>query len=409
MKVNAPGHGVVMTGMIAAMILAIFTIFSARSTTHGFVSYYTASRLLVSGELGPRAYDDQWFGEIVQRITSSSVREIFIPNPPTMALMAVPLVGMGPQPARAIWLGVSLAAFIGGVSALTRYRARKNRDVSIPLLMLMLLAPAVFTNLRIGQGYLIVFALFAGATVMLLKHRDRSAGMFLGLLLALKTSGVALALLLIVRRRWAAISAAALTALVLAIVITPFIDASMWWIYPSQVRAYVARPASSVTAYQTTLGMFRHLCIADPQWNPSPAASCGAIAFAAPTVIIAIATLVTLLLARRSTSTESWIAAGTTLSVLSLPAVAEPHFVLMAIPLALLRLHTIEILVIGALLMVPLEYTAERFTAGWWALLAYPRLYAAWLLWAASIRELRYHAPTQEAGNNGIFTSRIRS
>jgi hypothetical protein len=40
-------------------------------------------------------------------------------------------------------------------------------------------------------------------------------------------------------------------------------------------------------------------------------------------------------------------------------------------------------------LIVPLEWTAERYTAGWWAILAYPRLYAAWLLWAASIRELR--------------------
>jgi hypothetical protein len=68
--------------------------------------------------------------------------------------------------------------------------------------------------------------------------------------------------------------------------------------------------------------------------------------------------------------------------------------VLMAVPLALLQLSSVEILVVGALLIVPLEYTAERFTAGWWALLAYPRLYAAWLLWAASIRDLRYHAPT---------------
>ncbi len=75
--------------------------------------------------------------------------------------------------------------------------------------------------------------------------------------------------------------------------------------------------------------------------------------------------------------------------MLSLPAVAEPHFVLMAIPLALLRLSLIEIVVIGALLIVPLEWTAERFTTGWWSLLAYPRLYAAWALWGLSVREMR--------------------
>src|SRR4051794_19430916 len=122
------GHGAVVAGVVAVMILAVFTIFSAGSGTHGFMSYYATSRLLVDGRLGPAAYDDRWFGEVVQQLTSSNVREIFIPNPPTMALMALPVVGMDAQSARAVWLGASLAAFIAGVAALVRYRARKNRD-----------------------------------------------------------------------------------------------------------------------------------------------------------------------------------------------------------------------------------------------------------------------------------------
>lgn len=383
------GHGFVVSGMLAAAVLAIFTVFSAGAVTHGFVSYYTASRLLVDGQLGPRAYDDRWFGEVVQRLTNSAVREIFIPNPPTMSLMALPLVGFTPQAARTWWLIASLAAFLAGVAGLIRYRARKNSEILVPLLLLMMLAPAVFTNLRIGQGYLFVFALFAAASLLLLRGRDRLAGVCLGLLLALKTSGVALVAILLARRQWRAIVAASATAAALVLAITPFIDPDMWLAYPSQVRAYVARPASSVTAYQTTLSLFRHLCVADPQWNPSPAAACAPIAFAVPTLIVGAATIVTMLLARRSTSPSSWLAAAATLSVLTLPAVAEPHFALMAIPLALLRLDPIQILGIGLLLIVPLEWTAERYTSGWWALLAYPRLYAAWWLWAISVRELR--------------------
>jgi hypothetical protein len=384
-----PGHGRAVAGMLAAMALAIFTVFSASSVTHGFVSYYTASRLLVSGELGPLAYDDRWFGEVVQRLTGSNVRQIFIPNPPTMALMALPLVGLDAQPARAVWLIASLVMFIAGVAALVRYQALRNRDVSVPVLLLMMLSPAVFTNLRIGQGYLIVFALFAAAALLLIKGRDRAAGVCLGALLALKTSGIAIVLLLIARRRWRALAATAICAAVLAIAITPFIDARMWWDYPAHVRAYVARPASSVTAYQTTLGLVRHLCVADPQWNPSPAANCAPIAFVVPALVIGAATVFTIVLAMRSRRTEPWIAAGVTLSVLSLPAIAEPHFVLLAIPLALLPLTLVELVVVAVLVIVPLELTAERFTGGWWALLAYPRLYAAWLLWAAAVRELR--------------------
>lgn len=374
--------------MMAVMVLAVFAIFSAGSITHGFVSYYTASRLLVSGELGAQAYDDAWFGAAVQRLTGSSVREIFIPNPPTMALMASPLVGLDAQAARAVWLFASLAVFVAGVAGLVRYRTRRGRDVPVPLLLLMLLAPAVFANLRIGQGYLVVFALFATTTLLLLESRDRFAGVCLGMLLALKTSGLALVVMLVVRRRWSAVAAAAITAIALALAITPWIDNSMWLAYPSHVRAYVGRPASSVAAYQTTLGLFRRLCVADPQWNPSPAASCASIAFVMPMLLTGGATLLTAILAVRSPRGEPWLAAAATLSVLTLPAVAEPHFVLMAIPLVLLRLRPLEFAAIAALLIVPLEITAERFTSGWWTLLAYPRLYAAWLLWAASVRQM---------------------
>jgi hypothetical protein len=130
------------------------------------------------------------------------------------------------------------------------------------------------------------------------------------------------------------------------------------------------------------------LCIADPRWNPAPAASCATLAFTVPAIVIGLATLVTIVLAMRSTRVEPWVASGVTLTVLLQPAAAEVHFVLLAIPLALVPLAPLELAVVAFLLIVPLEFTAERFTAGWWSLLAYPRLYGAWLLWAACIRDL---------------------
>ncbi len=239
--------------MLAAMVLAVFTVFSAGSMTHGFVAYYAASRLLVSGELGPIAYDDRWFGEKVQQITASSVREIFTPNPPTMALMALPVAGLDAQPARAVWLVASLVAFIAAVAALVKYQSLRNRDVSIPVLLVMLLSPAVFTNLRIGQGYLIVFTLSAATALLLIKGHDRAAGVCLGALLSLKMSGLAIVWLLIAKKRWVALGTAAITGAIVVIAITPFIDPRMWIVFPSEVRAFVARPSGSVTAYQTTL------------------------------------------------------------------------------------------------------------------------------------------------------------
>jgi hypothetical protein len=356
--------------------------------THGFVSYYTAARLLVDGELGPEAYDDRWFGEHVQRLTRSNVREIFIPNPPPMALMALPVAMLDAAASRAAWLFASLIAFVAAIWALVRYANGAGRQISIATLLLMMLAPAVFTNLRIGQGYLFVFAVMTAAVIAFGRGRDVSGGALLGTLLALKTSGIALVVLLAAKRRWRAVAIAVAAALAIALVVAPFVDPQMWLVYPDHVRAYVARPASSVTAYQTTLSLFRRLCIADEVWNPSPPADCEPIAFVVPTLILGAATLLSAVAVHRSTDSQAWLAVGAALSVLTLPAVAEPHFVVLAIPLALLPLGPVQFATIAALLLVPLEVSAERFTSGWMVVFAYPRLYAAWLLWAHGIKEL---------------------
>jgi hypothetical protein len=369
--------------------LTVFAVYSAGNLTHGFVSYYTASRLLIAGKLGPAAYDDGWFGAEVQSITRSNVIEIFSPNPPTMSVMALPVALFEPQPARAGWLLLSLVCAASAALALLRARTELGRKPSIAIALLILLNPSTFANLRIGQGYLFVFSLLAVAAVFLIRRRDGPAGVALGLLIALKTSGLALLVLLVVKRRWRALAAAFIVAGGLALAITPFIDPQMWMSYPAAVREFVQRPASAVTAYQTTLGFFRHLCVADPKWNPAPAANCAPIAFAVPTVLLGIAMIVTIVAALRERGQGvGWIAAGVALSELTLPAAAEPHFALLAIPLGLIEISPVMLALVAALLIVPLEWTAETFTTGWSSLLAYPRLYAAWLLWALSLRGL---------------------
>ena len=102
-------------------------------------------------------------------------------------------------------------------------------------------------------------------------------------------------------------------------------------------------------------------------------------------------------LARRA-RTESWLAAGLCLSLLAVPIAEEHQFVLLGIPAALvLRGHAALAapdrtwwpwLLVAGLILVPLDYTAHSFTGGWSALAAYPRLYAAWLLWAISARHI---------------------
>jgi hypothetical protein len=72
--------------------------------------------------------------------------------------------------------------------------------------------------------------------------------------------------------------------------------------------------------------------------------------------------------------------------VLAGPLAEDYHFAVLAVPIVLLLSTTTSIWpwmgLVGALLLVPLRLTAFRFQDGWLSLVAYPRLYAGWLLWS---------------------------
>jgi len=384
---------------LALAILLGYVVFSATRVTHGFVAYYAASRLLTAGQLGPTIYNDDWFQRFVQELTGSEVLEIFGPNPPTMSLMAVPVAWLDHTAARSVWLVASLAAFMVSIAMMGR-AAGQSQVVPPVLLALVLLNSAVFANLRTGQAYLFVSALLAATCLSLVRGRASLAGIFLGVALALKSSGVALIVMLAAQRRWRTLGVALLVVCGAALLVWLSADPQTWVAYADYVQAFVARPSSSATAYQTTLGFARRLCVADAVWNPSPAANCASLAMAVPALILASAVGVTILVARDA-SMRHWLAAAVCLSELTLPVAAEPHFVSLVIPILLLwpfnelgRRRLAFLALVAVLLWIPLDWTAHVFTSGWTALAAYPRLYAAWLLWAAAVFAMI--APTEQ-------------
>ena len=69
------------------------------------------------------------------------------------------------------------------------------------------------------------------------------------------------------------------------------------------------------------------------------------------------------------------------------------HFAVLAVPIVLLLSTSARVWpwigLVAMLLLLPLRLTAFRFQDGWLSLLAYPRLYAAWLLWAVHVFGVR--------------------
>jgi len=361
-----------LVGLAAIGVLVAYALVAALPrTTHGFAAYYTAARLLLAGELDARVYDDQWFGAQVRQQTQSGVIEIFGPNPPTMALAAAPLAAFDHRTARTIWILGSLALLALGAWSLVRLIESGEARGAV-LIALLLLSPSVFANLLDGQIYLSLFALLVAVSLALLKKYDVIAGVLLGIALATKTSGAPLLLLLIVLRRWRAAGAAVITVGALAGAVWVTSGSAIWGRYPAYVAEFIARPASTVTAYQTTRGFLKHVC---PGCTP----------LSADALMVGIVVVTAVLIWKREVLDQLALAATVTLSILILPIAEDTQFVLLGVPLALwMSVENVSramLLAVGILLIVPSAWTIHAFATGWSSLLAYPRLYAAWLLW----------------------------
>ena len=422
-----------------AVLIAHVLLPSAARRTHGFVSGYTASRLLLSGGFGPRVYDEGWYMRQVQLQTGWEVQEIFSPNPPTFALLSLPFAWLAPQAGKAAWLWASLA-FLGlGVWLSAKVFLQELGGLRLPALILLaafaLLSGPVVSNFAWGQSYILVFLLLAGALWGLaptpsgrglaptpsgkglaptpsgrgwplrlaptLPGRERLAGVCLGLALLLKANGALLLIPLLARRRWRVLGWSLGTALGVALAALPWTGWEVWAAYPAAIRAFLADPSVSVSAYQGLYGFLSHLLRYDPTWNPTPLAVLPGLVQPLYLFLLALATAITLWLGRQA-SLSALLAAFVSLNVFFTPIAEEYHFAALLIPLIFLaREFTLpdppaapafggQLALAGTMLLLglPMAAISPAHTDGWLALLAYPRLYAGILVWVLTLVRL---------------------
>jgi hypothetical protein len=244
-----------------------------------------------------------------------------------------------------------------------------------------------------------MLALQAVALWAIVRGRAGVAGVAVGLAVATKLVAVPLLLVLAVRGMLGAVAAAVVTILVTALLTVGFAGADGWLGFGRALVAdVVAPPASlSVTAYQSANGFFGHLLTVDPVWNPSPIAVVPWVATFAVLAATAVALGLTLWVGRAASTTIA-VGAAVVGGVLVLNLAQEYHFAMLLVPAAVAMARWFEVpgrsafdglwlAASLALLAAPIDYESPALTAGWLALMAYPRLYGAWLLWAWLIRE----------------------
>src|SRR5688572_10899379 len=90
---------------VAALCFLLFTFLPSLTTLrHGFPTYYVSARLIWVGRWSPLVYDNDWFVAEVQARTPNQVGEVFAPNPPSAALLMLPLAWLDISLARQVWL-----------------------------------------------------------------------------------------------------------------------------------------------------------------------------------------------------------------------------------------------------------------------------------------------------------------
>lgn len=410
----------------------------------GFASYYAAAHTLAREPQNmPRVYDDAWFAATINRVALPGIYDVFFYNPPTMSLMLLPLINLGPGAARMVWPLLGLALLIGGLALLARALALPARwGIWAAPFCLLMYAP-ITENVRAGQAYLLLMFLLCAAfwalaaprresggspaMVSLLPSRfcaflrgsgfsaDALAGAALGLMLALKAAGAWLWPLLLIGRRWRALGWAAGIAAGIALVSLPWVGAATWRIYLARLPSAVVDSRRAVTAYQTVTSLFAHLLAYDARMNPAPVADLPALARALTLAVTLAALAFSAWRARLDDEHHVVRALSMALCTALLAAnapFAEGYHYALALPALLTAIWRAwregasrpawaALALAGLLIGAPLPYKSARIQAGWAALLAYPRVYGAYLLWgwlACALARAQAARPAAEEG-----------
>jgi hypothetical protein len=377
---------------VLAVRLALFSLGTAIRLSNGFVAHYTASRLLLEGSPVAHFYVDDWF---VARIAEHAgpVYDLFYPNAPPATLLMLPLAGLDYGGARIVWTALSLA-----VLAATLWWLIRSLDLMGPwasgLVALVLLFQPLYEQINQGQVYLAMLGLLTLAWLGYRREHAAPAGGSLGLMLGLKLLGAYLWPLMLLERRWKTLAWGAGTVAVLGVASLPWIGLDAWLAFLRLLPGIGDQPDLAVTAYQTQTGFLRHILEADPRWNPAPPLQFPQLVQPLTWVSFAGVLGMTLYTTRWTRGSDLTFAMLVMANLIVGPLSADYQYTIMLLPVALLFgwmrgqrspwVWLVFLLGVG-LVAADLPYRSPRLSAGYWSLLAYPKLYGAWLLWGLAL------------------------
>jgi hypothetical protein len=395
--------------IVVALLLIQFVRYAsvgAVSRTHSFIVYYTLARLVAERtDLTPSYTDDAWFQSQLNRFQPGIVDVNW--NPPTTALLLLPLSDLDYQQARVGWIVLSLLALISAGSLLL-WTLRLSGWYVPALIAFSLVYEPLLANFHLGQVYVVMLGLLIVAWVAYHRRRENLLGIFIGLLFAFKLAGLVLWILLFIQARWRAFAAAVMTVLLLVLGSLPWLGFSAWRAFLPRIIGESSQAGTAITAYQDLPGFFRHLLTFDVQLNPTPlmALPVASTGFIWLSFIVMLA--ISAYWARRQVGLREDLLFGAfvILSLVLSPFSLDYHYALVLVPIAILvaelkQRGTLGLWLLFALALfliaADLPYRSPRVAVGALAFLAYPKLCGACLLWGLSLWLLRRPCVAKES------------
>ncbi len=399
----------------SATILVVYALLAIlpacrNPNTNGFAAYYTAARLLLTNPSSlAHVYERPWFQSAID-VQGLTVRDIFNSQPPTMSLLMAPFAWMVPAAARIVWVLFGAVCWLAGVAVLARsIGLAYGRWPLGPIAALCAVTTAyspLRENFRQGQCYTILFLLLCVSFQFAVapdERRRAMAGVPLGLMLVLKTAGFWLLLQLLLARRWRAVMVALTTAVLVAVFAAPLVGRASWFAYFAELPRLATDPSRYVTAYQTVTSLTGHLFVASaPDWRRFPVAHAPRLAQGLLLLVGVTALAMSLLVQRLAGEPDERKLSFAMLAALivTMAPIAQNYHYVLVLPSVLtayawavrrrVRLVAWACLVLGTLLLaVPFHLFQRSDERGARALLCYPRVYGAFLIWGWLVLALR--------------------
>ena len=335
------------TGKIIAILFTVlflfFGCFKAISSPAGdFANYYTASRLAITGAIGSvKLYDHYDFQLHLQQYFHGTLGS-FIPFPPSTVLVMMPFALLPPNAAKVAFLIINVA----GILALIRLLHRST-GLSFTLIAVLVLLNglSLWSDTREGQVYLLLALLIVAALYLEDRNWNITSGILLGLAFPIKYFTALFILYFLFRKNFRLIAGAILGAsvvIVAGLLITGMKvnEYYLTTILPQHLAGNIQDPFS--VNFQSFSSLFNRLFVQNESLNAHPLVNSSFLAVWLKSFVslTCLAILVCAFLMTRNIGDRQkvWYGASllTLFGLVTSPAAASYHYVLLVIPMVLL-------------------------------------------------------------------------